>query len=285
LLALSPSLRAAREWEVVSPTASAEARRAGDDTVVRDAMRLARVRIELLDVVTPRLPELAPMSSRSGEGCTQLLHHTLCSLQLLAMFHLPEYARWLGARDLGPVYGFWADQLRLLQPASGVRLLGASPFHMFGYEALWSRAHDAQVVHLRRDPVAAFEAFLDVAISVRLAFSEEVDPRAVATAWLELWSAMLQRATDAARARRGELVAVDEDQLHREPVAVVAALCRRFGLEPPPGRLVAAMAAVLRERARDGRVPVESLGLRRADVAAALWPQQQELDRAVDSVR
>jgi hypothetical protein len=293
LLAMSPSLRSAREWEVASPTARSEARRTHDDRIVRDAVRLGRVRIELLEVVAPQLPELAPVAAHSGEGCTQLLHHSLCSLQFLMMFRAPEYARWLCAQDLVPAYRFWADQLRLIEPprsngtgrADRVRWLGASPFHPFGYAAMWDVAPDANIVHVRRDPVAAFAAFVDVAVSVRMAFSDQVEPRTVAQEWLELWATMLRRSIDAVTGRRTQVVSVAHEEVRDNPAVVVSALCERLDVAAPPARATRALAAVLTERRREHTVAIEDVGLSRREAEGVLLPLHGELDRSIDALR
>jgi hypothetical protein len=218
-------------------------------------------------------------------GCTQLLHHTLCSLQLLMMLRATGYAPWLEQQDLRPAYRFWATQLGLLDDGADVRWLGASPYHMFGYDDLWSAAPDATVVHVRRDPAIAFEAFVGVVVSVREAFSDRVDPRATAQEWLGLWATMLRRATDAAAVDGRQLVVVDHADLHDDPVGVVASLCARLGLEPPPARTVASLASVLHERDRERLEGLDRFGVDRRGVEDVLLPLQAELDRGADHLR
>ena len=224
-------------------------------SAVREAVRLGRVRMEFLEVVAPRLPELAPISVHSGEGCTQLLHHSLCSLQLLMMFRSDGYASWLLEQDLAPVYRFWAAQLRLIDPAAE-RWLGASPLHMCGYDALWEVAPSASVVHVRRGAVEAFEPFLDAVVAVRRVFADLVDTFAIANEWLELWAILLQRAAAAAQSAASvgrTFVVVDYDELQDDPVGAVAALCRRLDVEVPPARTVGCGSCSPRARARAAR--------------------------------
>jgi sulfotransferase family protein len=287
LLALSPSFRAAREWEVTSPTATARARRSDGPRVIRDAVRMGRVRMEFLEVVAPRLPELAPISVHSGEGCTQLLHHSLCSLHLLTMFRADGYAEWLLAQDLEPVYRFWAAQLQLIDPAAE-RWLGASPLHMFGYAPLWSAVPSASVIHVQRDPIAAFEVFVDAAIAVRRVFADQLDARSTALEWLDLWAIMLRRAAegvDCAVARGHAFVPVEHDDLQDDPVGVVIDVCARLGVEAPPVRTVGALASALREREREQHDGFERFGLTRETVEEALAPAQAALDRSTRRLR
>jgi hypothetical protein len=284
LLALSPSFRAAREWEVTSPTATALARRGADGGAIRDAVRLGRVRMEFLEVVAPRLPELAPISVHSGEGCTQLLHHSLCSFHLLTMFRADGYAEWLRGQDLAPLYRFWAAQLGLIDP-SAERWLGASPMHMFGYAPLWTAVPSAAVVHVRRDPVAAFEVFLDAAIAVRRVFADDVDTRSTAIEWLGIWVTMLERAVEGAElaASGGKtLIVVDHEDLLDDAAGVVADVCGRLAVEMPPARTVGALGAALCDRERERRDGFERFGLTYAAVDAALSEPQAALDRSTD---
>jgi hypothetical protein len=285
LLSLSPSLRSAREWEVSSPTASAETGRTGDDRFVRDAIRRGRVRVELLEVVAPRLPELPPISVHSGEGCTQLLHQSLCSLQFLVTFSAPGYAAWLARRELAPVYAFWAAQLSLIGDDQAVRWLGASPFHLYGADALWSATPDATMLFVRRDPVAAFAAFLDVVVSVRQAFADDVEPARVATDWLPVWATMLDRTGAAVEGRGRDAVMIHHDDLMADPSGILGALGDHLDVEFGRPLAVRALSTVLRERVREEPVSLAALGIPRAVVEDALLPGQERLDRTIDRLR
>ena len=198
-------------------------------------------------------------------------------------FHIPDFARWLGGRDMTESYAFhrramqnYTHQRRQRNRGAGQWVLKA-PFHLFELEALIKTYPDALFIQTHREPAEFMGSWNSLVDRVRNLSCHPRPAHDLGAEQLEFMSRMLDCAVDF-RTRHPELedrwVDVSFYDLVQDPTAVVGHIYERFGwpLEP---EAVAAMEhwlevqAARRRGEKRHKYHLADFGLTREKVDAA----------------
>ncbi|MCY2932364.1 MAG: sulfotransferase [Planctomycetota bacterium] len=232
LLALDGANRFIPYWEAVYPAPFPD-EPPGDASARRAAAtrRLQRTR--------DRVPHLAAIHSITAEDpdeCLPLLENSFLSTSFVLLAPIGRYLRWLGPAERAESYGFYREQLQILQCRLRRRQwILKAPLHVAGIEALLGAFPDARIVQTHRDPGKSVPS---TASLVRAAWNRrrrEIDVRGLGRGVLESWTSLMECFL-AVRDRAAGVPFFDVlyDRLRRDPIAAVADLYGRLGLEYTP---------------------------------------------------
>lgn len=253
LLAASPELSTLRSWEAQfpTPTPQSEVERAS-------AVELSAARYDLLQTIAPVVGQMHPLDAEGIEECTPLLQHSLLCLQIVVMFRIPGYGRWLAEQDMTAAYRFWNGQLSAARARANGPLVLKSPLHFVGYEPLLEHHAPRLLVHIRRPVQQVLSSFLQLVEATRAAFTDRLGSRSeIALEWAGYLDPLLTRATRVLNARRRAVLTVEYEQLVSEPSAAVADVCDVIGIAPPPSDDVDVITQRLRAKHSYQRRPYD----------------------------
>ncbi len=235
LLALDPAHRPLRLWEAMEPVTHD---RAGATAGGRDG-RPARARrnIRTFHYLAPAARAMHPVDPDGPEECVPLLQNSFMSLQFEAMHNVSSYAGWLEGRDLSQTYGYYRNQLQILQSQrSGERWLLKSPAHLFALDCLLRFFPDACIVMTHRDPLRVMASCCSLIATLRRIASDDVDPLEIGRQWPAKWALALEKAMGVReKAAQEHFADVHYGHLLSDPVAAVNGIYSRFGFEVPAG--------------------------------------------------
>lgn len=224
LLAQDPANRAPRTWEIMQPPIAPE-----------EAPRLRRAcarQLRWAQRVAPRFRRIHPLGADLPEECIAITAQVFQSIEFHTIHHVPGYQDWLDARGYAGAYRYHRMFLQHLQHVGGGgRWVLKAPGHMFGIRELLAEYPDAIVVHMHRDPQRVAPSLASHTTVLREAFSDAVEPGAVARDWLDRWWRGLDVLIAARDETPGRFVDVYYDDLVRDPIAAVAALYGAIGRE------------------------------------------------------
>ncbi|HEX6276067.1 MAG TPA: sulfotransferase, partial [Polyangiaceae bacterium] len=223
LLALAPEARSLRYFELRRPIAEP-----GDDRArwARGQQRSFKWLARGLDAKHASGPE-------DPEECIFLFDSTLVSATFWIAAPLYGYLDWYLAQDQRAPYRAYRDYLSLFQAETPERRLTLkAPIHTAHVAALRAAVPEACLVQLHRDPRSALASMNSLFATLHGVVTDELDLARLGRANFELLATGMDRLLDA-RAAAGEEAIHDVfyDDLVRDPIAAVAGVRRRFGLD------------------------------------------------------
>ena len=216
LLAQDPDSRTPHTWEVMYPAgdgrSTAEQLRARCDARLRWANRLA-----------PQFKKIHPIAAELPQECIAITAQVFQSIQFHTTHNVPGYQDWLEAQDQSLAYRFHERLLQHLQRGSATaRWVLKAPGHLFALPALLQRYPHTRIVQTHRDPLRVMASMASHATVLRAAFSDRVEPHAVAADWAARWGHALDRflaARDQADPR--QFLDVRYEDIEQRPLHVV----------------------------------------------------------------
>jgi hypothetical protein len=179
LLALDPSHRAPRSWELLFPVELFDPNGRSVDLI-----KLAEEWVKDTYRTVPRMEMIHPIGADWPGECHLALQASLTHLVFETRNHIPTYARWLEAQDAGPTYRHYRLQLQLLlKRRSAERLLLKDPLHLWYLPELLDALPDACVVLLHRDPAVALASFCSLCAALTEHTTPNVDMAAIGEHW------------------------------------------------------------------------------------------------------
>ncbi|MEW6273004.1 MAG: sulfotransferase [Thermodesulfobacteriota bacterium] len=264
LLAQDPSSRAPLTWEMMFPSPPPR-RRPGQ----RDRRAaLAERQIRWFHRLSPEFRAIHPTGAELPEECLVIASHAFMSFQFQTMYDVPSYESWLEQQDLRPAYHWhrrFLQQLQWRSPAA--RWVLKAPAHLFGFAALLDAYPDAAIVLTHRAPLEVVGSLASLTTVLRSTFSDDVDPFTVGAEMTLRWSAALfgaLRLRDAGRVAPERIVDVLYPELTRDPIGVVDAIYRAFGLDltaEVEARMRAFLAANPKDKSGRHRYTLGEFGL------------------------
>ena len=233
LLAADPALTAPEGWELLRPVPPPDpdpARFAADPRI-----GLADRELVLPQTVVSGLLAAHEYGGRKPKECLSAMSFAFQSEELTARYRVPSFEEWLVGSDMTPAYRMHRLVLQVLQRRRpGTRWMLKSPVHLHVLPTLFEIYPDARVALTHRDPTQLLASLTSLIANLRWAYSDEVDPREIASAHVRRYAATFDRLVDWAES--GEL---PEDQLHHSqfrdfldaPLDTVRRLYERFGLD------------------------------------------------------
>jgi len=165
---------------------------------------------------------------------------------------VPTYSKWLEAQDHVPAYQALRRMMQYLQwqrPGIGkdVRWVLKTPHHQEYFDPLLQVFPKALLVHTHRDPLKTSPSLFSMLTHLQMIFSDEVDPKRVASHWLGKIENMARRAL-ATRERVADRGFIDVSyyDLIKDPLPEVVRIYEAAGLEltTPTVRLMQASQKV-----------------------------------------
>lgn len=168
--------------------------------------------------------------------CVTVLAQHFLSAQVVTMFNMPTYHRWMLDADEVPAYRYHKLVLQLLQSGKGGRWHLKSPHHALAMDGLTALYPDAKLVVTHRDPVKTLASTCSLIESLSGTFSDAHVRSYIAEIWTDTVDAMINRTLDF-RDAHPEVQFVDlfYDDFVADPVAAVGRLYDELGRELTPG--------------------------------------------------
>ncbi len=232
LWSLDPSNRTPQAWEVWNPTPPPEA--ATYHTDPRIAQRQAQ-----FDAIYAMMPELRSMHRMGATLPSEDVEMTSMDFASVVFFvdnYLPSYSRWLYDEiDFAPVFAGLRRHLQLLQwHAPGAPWVLKSLYNMHYMKAFLGEFPDARIIWLHRDPLAAMGSGAHLALTMTMAQSEGLDPKAVARD-IAHWSVMQHERTvdvqESGVLKPEQFINIRFPEFVKDHVGTVAKIYEHFGMK------------------------------------------------------
>jgi hypothetical protein len=173
LFSRDPANRVPLTWEVMFPLPFPK--RAKDDPQLR--IRKAEHRLRLMRLTNPSIVKAHPIGASLPQECIAILSYSLLSEEFLCMFWVPSYEKWMRTQDMRPAYRFHRNFIAHLPcPSPAERWVFKAPDHVYSLDALLEIYPDARIVFLHRDPMKVLGSVASLAMKLRSAFSNQIDP-------------------------------------------------------------------------------------------------------------
>jgi hypothetical protein len=227
LLAADPAARPLLLWEGIFPDPNWDLGPGDEDPRYR-AMKAVS---EQTRAKNPEFTKAHFADADTPEECVLLHAFALDGGQLGYELMLEPYASWFAGHDLGPLYRYYADLLRLLDwQRPGERWLLKTPSHLWALDALVETFPDCSIVWNHRDPAVCIPSissmiYMIVRDRVEIA-AEDFGPLVLAH-----YADSMDRSL-AVRARLDEarFIDVDYDRLVKDNLGAVESIYRHFDL-------------------------------------------------------
>ena len=230
LFSHDPANRVPLTWEVMFPLSFPK--RTKDDPESR--IRKAESRLRLMRLLNPSVVKAHPIGARLPQECIAILSYSLLSEEFLCMFWIPSYEKWLRTQDMRQAYRFHRDFIGHLPcPSPAERWVFKAPDHVYSLDALIDTYPDARIVFLHRDPMKVLGSVASLAMKLRSAFSNHIDPLRTgineARVLNEVTLKMMEF-RDRHPSLSDRFIDIQYLDLVRNPVATVRQIYERFGL-------------------------------------------------------
>jgi hypothetical protein len=173
LFAKDPANRVPLTWEVMYPLPFPK--RAKEDPESR--ISKAEGRLRMMRMINPSVVKAHPIGALLPQECIAIMSYSLLSEEFLCMFWVPSYEKWMRAQDMSYAYTFhrnFVSHLPCWPPAE--RWVFKAPDHVYSLDALIKTYPDARIVFLHRDPMKVLGSVASLAMKLRSAFSNRIDP-------------------------------------------------------------------------------------------------------------
>jgi Sulfotransferase family len=231
LLAEDPANLVPRVWQLIHPYPTTKS---GTD---RRPQRVAR-QLRLFALLAPEFRRLHPIAANSPQECSEITAHVFASLRYDTTYRIPSYRRWLDDSGHRDAYRFHKRFLQHLQRQAGRtgRWVLKCPDHVFALAAIREVYPDARLVFVHRDPLAVLVSVARLTGVLRRPFTRHIDKieigREDSDRWLTASELMIAAAERQPFAE--PIFHVHYADLARDPLAMVAAIYRHFGIELAP---------------------------------------------------
>jgi len=248
LIAQDPAIRSLASWEAINPAPAKQ--KAGQKKDPRFAQAAAAAKG--LKYMSPGFFAIHPAEPDAPEEEVILLEQAFLTTTPEAMMNVPTYSKWLEAQDHVPAYQALRRMMQYLQwqrPGIGkdVRWVLKTPHHQEYFDPLLEVFPKALLVQTHRDPLKTSPSLFSMLTHLQMIFSDEVDPKRVASHWLGKIENMARR-TLATRERVDDRGFIDVSyyDLIKDPLPEVARIYEAAALEltAPTVRLIEASQKV-----------------------------------------
>lgn len=231
LLAQDPAHRAPATWEVAQPIPPAQR-----DSFYTDA-RIAEVEksVSKMELLAPGFQAIHAMGAELPQECVTLLAPHFISDQFGVSFYIPEYRHWTLSQDMTAAYQWHQQFLQHLQvDYSEQRWVLKTPPHLAYLDTLIKQYPDAAIVQTHRAPMEVLGSISSLSCTLHSAFSDDIDPVAIAQAETEYFSEMLRLGMEQRAAMPDEgsrVFDIQFDDIISDPIQVIENLYRHFDFD------------------------------------------------------
>jgi hypothetical protein len=234
LLAQDPANRVPQTWEMLNPSPAPQRATYDSDP------RIAKVERELwwFQRLSPSFQAIHDVGARMPEECVIIFAHSFVGSQFASMYDVPFYSRWCDTRDARPRYQLHRRFLQHLQHHyRGERWVLKAPVHLPHLSALLSVYPDARVIMTHREPLEVLGSECSLIATLRLTFTDTVDPRRVGREVADLMVEEIRRgleARDTGDVAPEQFVDLVYADFARDPMAHVRRIYSQFGMTLAP---------------------------------------------------
>jgi hypothetical protein len=189
LLNQDPSNHTLRLWEGRHPLPPPEEATYNSDPRID----IIKQEVELTEEFMPGFSKAHLMEADEPDECYLLFNRNFVSVEYLALFHLPSYAKWLYTQDHTKAYAYHKLQLQILQSNKAGQWVLKSPFHQVGLKAILENYPDATIVQTHRPPVSIVGSGCSFSELLRKQCTTDLDLNIIGKDWMEMLSAYLDR--------------------------------------------------------------------------------------------
>ena len=228
LLSIDPQFQGLEQWLIGTPMPRPPRATWNDHPLYRAAVASQEAFLQAV----PSLRVAHEVNADEVDECLNLLAQSFVSHYPSTGLGLPHYDRWWRTQDEASSYRRYADNLRLIGADSpGQRWLLKNPGHLTHLDALLDVFPDACIIQTHRDPAKCIPSVCALIWPVRNFFQgRQTDPALIGPRDLELWAWSAERAQRVREARPERFFDVRYTDFRRDPIAVVRAIYRHFGL-------------------------------------------------------
>jgi hypothetical protein len=228
-----PANRVPLTWEVMYPLPK-RVKRDRDSRISK-----AESRLRMMRMINPSVVKAHPIGALLPQECIAIMSYSLLSEEFLCMFWVPSYEKWLRVQDMGHAYRFHRNFITHLPcPPSAERWVFKAPDHVYSLDALIKTYPDARIVFLHRDPMKVLGSVASLAMKLRSAFSNRIDPLQTGINEARVLNEVTLKMMEF-RERHQSLsdhfIDVQYLDLVRDPVAMVRQIYEYFGLSLSAG--------------------------------------------------
>jgi hypothetical protein len=227
LMSKDPGSRVPLTWEVMYPTAGANAEEA------EKARRRTASRLGWANRLAPEFKRIHPIAPDLPQECIAITAHVFMSIQFHTTHNVPSYEDWFEDDSQRLGYAFHRRLLQHLQAQRpGERWVLKAPGHLFALGALLARYPNARIIQTHRDPLRVMASMASHATVLRRAFSDTADPQAIAADWASRWARALEGFLAVRdRADRERFLDVSYEHIESRPLDTVARIYDFLGWE------------------------------------------------------
>jgi hypothetical protein len=266
LLAADPANRSLLGFEVNDSVPPPQADGYWDDP----RFVAAREAPDMLSMINPGFRAIHYDPPDGPMECVTVMAQHFLSAQVVTIFNIPAYHRWMLEADEVPAYRYHKLMLQLLQSGKPGRWHLKSPHHAFAMDGLTAVYPDAKLVVTHRDPVKTLASTCSLIVSLSGTFTDADLRHYIADIWTETVDAMINRTLDFRDAHpEVQFVDVFYDDFIADPVATVARLYEELGRElTPEGEKAVREMSEREPQHKFGKhtYSLADIGLRREDV-------------------
>ncbi len=230
LMAQDPQNRVPETWEVMHPAPA--------EGTENKRIRRAGRELAWLERLAPGFRVMHPLAPRLPQECIAIDSYTFNSYEFQTTHYVPDYQRWLEAREKHNVYRHHKRFLQHLQwQRPGANWVLKAPAHLFSLAELLAVYPDAGIVQTHRNPLEVMASLASLSTLLRAAFSESGDPRAIGREMSERWGGGLLGALeqrDSGRLPADRFIDIDYRAIVDNPIETVKTIYARFDRELMP---------------------------------------------------
>ncbi|MFT5684010.1 MAG: hypothetical protein ACI8RZ_004951 [Myxococcota bacterium] len=234
LLALDPSRRALRFWELVNPVPVSPDRDIDEKKRLRSAKRL----LSFAYLIAPEMKYVHEIRADTTEECWPLFSNTFAVMNYDLQSSLSGVGDWLMQSDMTGPYREYRRQLQLISNARpGVDFVLKCPEHLWFLDALLEVFPDACIVWTHRDPVASVASYCSLlSLNQRMLYGR-FEPLSIGQHITERFDLGLRRAMAAreGKGRPGQFFDVSFHELVADPTGMVHRIHDHFDIATPDG--------------------------------------------------
>lgn len=283
LMSEDPQTRVPRTWEVMYPAGFSRT----DEDIDRVRAR-TQSRMGWANRLAPEFKRIHPIAADLPQECIAITALVLRSIQFHTTHNVPSYQDWFEAHGHGQGYRFHRHFLQHLQARGGPgRWVLKAPGHLFGLDALLAEYPDARIIQTHRDPLRVMASMASHANVLRRAFSDTVNPGAIAADWAERWSVALESFLAVRDTRPASLfLDLDYGEIESQPLGAIEKIYDFLGWSLSP-QARAAMSAYLEANPKNKhgvhRYSLDRFGLDRDSQFERFRPYCERFDIAVQA--
>ena len=179
----------------------------------------------------PQLRAMHAVSPEEVDECIVPMAQGYVSNLFGSTLDVPAYDDWFIRQDIRPAYRRHSDLLKLVGLGSDKKWLLKNPSHILYLDELIETFPDAKVVQIHRDPLKTIPSTASLLYNLqRRVEGAAVDAKRVGRREFALWQTGLSRSMAAAARHPQQILAVREDELLQDAVALADRIYAFAGL-------------------------------------------------------